>query len=524
MPELESHLAQLQDELKKAKDQLNSSDSSKKKAHHEAEDAKKQLTAMLAKLEETQNQLKELSDSEEARVQELCMISQDRDKAWQSEVEAVQKHHSFDSSALASALNEIQRFKVQLERVSESEASQARHAESAHAEIRSLRIELTETLELVEKLKNRLNDSRESEAEAVGEVGRAQMLLEVLKNTEETLHSEHGDAVESCKSLLAELEQSKNRVNSLEELVGCLQADLDNVGKKCDESDMFKTDLNSLKHEASRLRVALEAAEQRYQDQYLQSTHQIRDAYELVKLAKSESQHKEAHLGAKLQESRAEIEGLEKKLIGKENALHSISLNRNMQEIQLAGRETELAVELKKSESVLEALEASLLDKETRFQAIMEENEMLKSEFTKRETERSKASEEALSSARAAEKAALTKLGYLTEEEDRSCRKAARFSDELNAAQASSSELEAELRKLKVQSDQWRKAAEAAAAMLSTGNNGKHVERTGSFDYHTIGGKLHAPYSEDTDYEESPKKKHGSMLKKIGVLLKKGQL
>lgn len=107
-------------------------------------------------------------------------------------------------------------------------------------------------------------------------------------------------------------------------------------------------------------------------------------------------------------------------------------------------------------------------------------------------------------------------------EADKSSRKAARITEQLDAAQAANSEMEAELRRLKVQADQWRKAAEAAAAMLSTGNNGKYVERTGSLDYNTIGGKLGSPYSEDLD-DDSPKKKNSNMLKKIGVLLKKGQ-
>ncbi|KAH6798780.1 ROP interactive partner 3 [Perilla frutescens var. frutescens] len=537
MSELEPQLAQLQDELKKAKDQLSSSESWKRKAQQEAEEAKKQLAAMSAKLEETHNQLKELSDSEESRVQELRKISQDRDREWQSELEAVQKQHSMDSAALASALNEIQKLKIQLDRVSESEASQARHAESAYAEIQSLRVELTETLELVEKLKTKLNDSRESEAEAIEEVGKAQMLLEVVKCTEEALRMEHANAKESYESLLAELELSKNKVNSLEELVSDLQADLaksENVSAENGEyepSEVLKPEIDDLKHEASLLREALEAAERRYQDQYLQSTLQIRNTYELVKHTKSESLQRESELEAKLEESRAEIEELKTKLIEKEKALQSVpfennSLNLNVEENHVvAEKESEYEIELKKSESVLEDLKSCLLEKETQLQSITEENEMLKSEILKREIEKNKANDEAIASteaARAAEREALMKLGYLTEEADKSGRKAVRVTEELDAAQTANSEMEAELRRLKVQSDQWRKAAEAAAAMLSSGNNGKYVERTGSLDYHTIGGKVGLAYSEDTD-DESPKKKNGNMLKKIGVLLKKGQ-
>lgn len=483
VPELESQLTQLQDELKKAKEQLSSSESCKKRAQQETEEARKQLVAMSAKLEETQSQLNELFDSEESRVQELRKISQDRDREWQCELEAVQKQHSMDSNALASALNEIQRLKIQLDRVSESEA---KHAESTNSEIQSLRAELMETLDLVEKLKNQLNESRELEAEALEEVGRIQMMLEVLKATEETLRLEHADALETCRSL----EESRSRVVSLEEIVKELES---KIGA-CENGE-----IDHLKNEANELREALEEGEKRYQEQYIESTMQIREAYEMVKQAKSTQSKREAEMEAKLDETRAEIEELKTKLTEKEPKLEEN--------------------EFKKSESELEALKTSLFEKETQLQSIVLENEMLKSEILNK----TKTDDDAIASARASEREALMKLGYASEEADKSGRKAERATEELDAAQTANLEMETELRRLKVQSDQWRKAAEAAAAMLTTttGNNGgKYVERTGSLDYHTIGGKLSLPYCGDTD-DESPKKKNGNVLKKIGVLLKK---
>lgn len=517
-------MAQLQEELKKTKEQLSSSESWKRRAQQEAEETKKQLAAMSVELEESQNQLKELSESEEDRVQELRKISQERDRAWQSELEAFQKQYSMDSAALASAMNEIQKLKMQLDRVSQSEASHARHAESAHAEIQSLRVELTETLVLVERLKNQLNESRDYEARAIEEVTRAQMQLEVVKTSEKELKSEHDNVVESYNSLLLELEQSNSRVKSLEELVASLRSDLANCSKisaypsveveasaenkeECGESETLKTELHSLKSEVNELRSALGDAERRYRDEYIQSTLQIRNAYELVERTRAESSQKEAELDTKLKESRAEVEELRTKVIENENE------NENAVKMPTE-REAEVETELRKSESALEDLKASLLYKEAVLLSITEENEKLKCEMMKTETERSKAND--------AENEALLKLDSLTEKADKSCKKVARVTEQLDAAQASNSELEAELRRLKVQCDQWRKAAEAAAAMLSTSNNGKYGERTGSFDYHSISKKLSSPNSEDTD-DDSPKKKNGNMLKKIGVLLKKGQ-
>ncbi|XP_031110611.1 interactor of constitutive active ROPs 2, chloroplastic [Ipomoea triloba] len=540
--ELEARVAQLVEELKTAKDQLTSSEALKKKANLEMEETKKQLAAMSEKVEESQKQLLELSDSEDARVQELRKISQDRDRAWQSELEAVQKQHELDSTALSSAQSEIQKLKIQLDRVAESEAAQARCAESAHGEIQGLRIELAETLSLIEKLKSQLNDSKVSEAQALEEFSKAQMQLEVARMTEETLRLDCLKVTGACQSMAMELEQSKNRVSSLEELVGKLQSDLgksrisqvdslDVEKGNNEEASGLKTELNTLEAEANQLRAALEEAERRNQEEYIQSTLQIRSAYELMERTKSESFQKETELEAKLKMARADVEALQEKLMEKEAKLQIISTNENKQvnlqiDSPLANkRESELEAELKKSESLLADLEASLSAKETELQSITQENETLKSEIKKRDEEGNKVNEESaalVETAKAAEREALMKLGYLTEEADKSSRKAARVTEQLDAAQATNSELETELRKLKVQSDQWRKAAEAAAAMLTTGNNGKFVGRTGSMDYHTIGGKLGSPFSEDME-DDSPKKKNGSVLKKIGVLLKKGQ-
>ncbi|KAL8125932.1 hypothetical protein AgCh_013291 [Apium graveolens] len=502
---------------------------------------------MSAKLEESEQQIHELSVSEDSRVQELRKISQDRDRAWQSELEAVQKHHSIDSAALASAMNDIQKLKMQLERVAESEATYARREESAQAEVQSLRKELSETLNLVENLKHELTDCKESKAQALEDVKEIESQLALARSTEETLRSEGLKAMEAYNSVSLELEQSKNQVIHLEGLVSNLQKEYDSESSKsaadllgnitvAQESDKHENsvevekELNHVKSEVGQLRSALEAAERRYQEEYIQSTLQIRSAYEVAEHTKLESRKREAELEANLNSAKSDVEELKLKLMDKETDFHTISeenqgLHLKVMENQLSGRESELELEVKKFEQDLVVLKASLLDKEIKLQSIAQENEALKTEMKKRELEKDKVNDETLElaeAARDAEREALTKLSYLTEEADKSSRKTARVTEQLDAAQAANSEMEAELRRLKVQSDQWRKAAEAAAAMLTTGNNGK-IERSGSLDnYHTIGGKLSSPFSEDMD-DECPKKKNGNMLKKIGILLKKSQ-
>ncbi|KAK8485203.1 hypothetical protein V6N11_028210 [Hibiscus sabdariffa] len=529
--ELEAQLDLLRADLKKTKDQLTASESWKRLALKEAEEAKKQLSTMSAKFEESEQQLLEISASEDDRLQELRKISQDRDRAWQSELEAVQKQHSMDSAALASAMNEIQKLKFQLEKEYESEAIQTKQAESAHAEIQNLRIELTETLSLVKKLKSELTDRQESEALALELVSKTRLQLDAANKTIELLRSNATRETEAYNTLLFELEQSNARVKSLEGLVSKLQLELVGNGSKIVKDPDFdkqrteengdiqqlKAELNFAKLEIGQLRSSLDAAEGRYQEEYIKSTLQIRSAYEQVECIKMESSQREAELEAELKRTKADVEELRSNLMDKKEGLGMMIENK-----QHDNRESEIAGELKKLEADLTELKANLTAKETELNMVTEQNEMLGREIEKREMESNKVGGESdvlLEAARAAERAALMKLGYLTEEADKSNRRAAWVSEELDSAQAANTEMEAELRRIKVQADQWRKAAEAAAAMLT--NNGKHSEKSMSFDINyktTIGW-------EDMEEEEddSSKKKNGNMLKKIGVLWKKGQ-
>lgn len=548
LSELQSLLAQLQDELKRTKDQLISSEATKINAQEEAEQAKKQLAAMSAMLEESQQQLLELSSTEDARVQELRRLSQERDRAWQSELEAIQNQHSMDSTALTAARNEIQKLKRQLQMVAESEATHSMRAESAYAEIQSLRGELSETLSMVESMKKELNDCRGSEVHALEMAREAQAQLEATMRSAESLKSEGLKAMEAYNSLALESDKSKAQVGSLENLVSKLKEDLEikaNVlsdsskeaipeqhgeddGKK-EEAHKLKAKIDALVVEVGQLRSALEASELRYQEEYIQSTLHIRNAYDQLEQAKSESGSKEAELQAELEKAKSIIEELKLELESKETMLlHASESNKELsikiEEKESSTKQSEFETELQTLKEDLQELKATLLDKETEFQSTKEENEVLKAEIQKRETERIKANEEAVEAAKAAEREAVLKLGYVTQEADKSSQKAARVAEQLDAAQTVNTELEAELRRLKVQSDQWRKAAEAAAAMLSSTDSGKVVSRTVSLDsnYNTIGAKMGSPLSDDMD-DDSPKKKNGNVLKKIGVLWKKGQ-
>ncbi|KAI3706634.1 hypothetical protein L6452_24511 [Arctium lappa] len=207
--ELEIQLAQVQEELKKSKEQLNESESCKKRAHQQAEEAKKHLSAMSTKLQESQQQLDELWACEESRIQELRKISQDRDRAWESELKAVQKHHSMDTATLAAVISENQKLKIQLQKLGENEASQANQAD----EVQTLRLELSETLDLVEELKIQLNESKDSEARALELVSQIQEELETVKSkdsgnlTEEAVVAANAEMESELRRLKVQTEQ-----------------------------------------------------------------------------------------------------------------------------------------------------------------------------------------------------------------------------------------------------------------------------------------------------------------------------
>lgn len=537
--ELESQISQLQEDLKKVKNQLSFSESWKKKAQQDAEESKKKLLAMSLKQEEESQQLLSQSASEESHHIELEKISQELDQAWQSEIEASQKKQFDESAALASALDEIRQLKVQLEMVVDSEATQTKHTESESAELVNLKEKLAETLLLAEDMKNQLRDCKESEVQAQAIVGETLLQLETAKRTVESIGSDNTKAMEAYDAIALELDQSRARVNLLEELVDKLKKETttaansisQNSAENGEREKSIEAELVCVNSEVEYLRSAQETAEIKYHEEQIRNTLQIRSAYELVEQVKSKSSQREAELEAELKKSKADIEDLKANLMDKETELQGICeeneiLNMRLETILSGQREILLEKELKKTKLDAENLQASLIDKETELKTMSEENAMLKLETKKKELNTGNLNDEVvaeLEAARAAEQDAVMKLGYVTEEADESNRRAAQMTEQLEAAQFANSEMEAELRRVKVQSDQWRKAAEAAASMLSTGNNGKFVERTGSLDsnYSPTTGKIGSPYVEDMD--DFLKKKNGNVLKRIPLLWKKPQ-
>ncbi|KAJ4779331.1 ROP interactive partner 5 [Rhynchospora pubera] len=469
--ELESQISGLKDELKKVKDELASSDACKTKAVQEAEATNEQLTAVTAKLEEAQCQLSDFSAAEESRLQELRQISQERDFAWQSELEAMQNQQSADKT-------EIQVLKQQLETITEAEATHSKLLEESKAELLSLKEELLARAKTIERLQVNVREVEKGQMEAKGESDEQGRQLEIAKTAIEKLQ-------ESICLKEAELEASRARVSLLEETVSKLQ----------------HVDGNNEAVESSVLHVEME---------------RLKSDLEAAWNVKTELEKKVHLLESEHESKDVELNNLKKLLEEKPETESDVPVP-----IQV-----DLETKLMKSITDIAELKASLMDKENELQNLLEENETVKSETSKKETESLKKYEAVVAElelAKAAEQDTRMRLGYVTEEADKSSRRAARVTEQLDAAQAVNSEMEAELRRLRVQSDQWRKAAEAAAAALTGTNNGRLIERSGSLDpdYNSIGGKmLNSPFSDDLEFE-SPKKKNGGVLRRMSGLWKK---
>jgi hypothetical protein len=139
-----------------------------------------------------------------------------------------------------------------------------------------------------------------------------------------------------------------------------------------------------------------------------------------------------------------------------------------------------------------------------------------------------------ISSAKSKEEEVSLKLGQLGEELEASKANAAQLKGKLEAAEGANEALETEMKKMRVQTEQWRKAADAAAAVLAGGveMSGRIPERCGSMDKH-FGGVFEPPaggyagfvgspgMADDLDDGFGSVKRKSSGIKKFGDLWKK---
>ncbi|XP_048565061.1 interactor of constitutive active ROPs 2, chloroplastic-like isoform X1 [Triticum urartu] len=441
LSELESQLSQLQDELKKAKEQLHSSENFRKRALQEAEEARAQAAEASAQASDSRAQLAELSSVEQTRIFELRRLSQERDRSWQSELEAMQKQHEADSAALVAAMGEVHRLRVQLAAAARADRKQ----------------EVAEALATVDELKAKLSASEEAEARARALHEECKQQLEASRATIDSLLTDGSKLMDSFSLVVTELEESRAKLKALEEEVAETTSAkaAAAAGQSCNCSDS----------EAAELRSALEDVEARFQEEKILSTVETQCAYELMDQIKVESDLRHGKLAAALASAKSEVMFLKASLFDRES------------ELRRAHDATKKLQDDARTNSTADELKAQL-------QGALQENGQLKLELRQYESEKVPEKSDADAAAEAAKKG----------------------------------ETEAELRRLRVQAEQWRKAAETAMALLTVGKggNGKILDRGESLD----GGKYAGLYDE-LDDDAAAARKNGNVLRRISGMWKK---
>ncbi|ONK77027.1 uncharacterized protein A4U43_C02F2350 [Asparagus officinalis] len=282
--------------------------------------------------------------------------------------------------------------------------------------------------------------------------------------------------MESFNSVVSELEKSRAQENILEETIKKLQEEL---------------------------ALELESTHVKYQEEEIRNMVLILSAYELEENLRNKSISQEANLQSALKDTQAEITALKAKLSEKD--AHSRSVSEMNERLQSEIKER--VGEIKSS------LGSKLMDKETELQGIMHENKLLKLKIKERE-ERDKNSEVLITEldlVRVKEQEATMKFEIAKEELEMNSRMAETLGIQLDEALAVKEETESELKRLRVQSEQWRKAAETAMAVLRTGKEGDFLEKL-----------MSSPFSDNLD-DESVKTRNHNVLRWMGELWKKGQ-
>ncbi|XP_040385861.1 interactor of constitutive active ROPs 2, chloroplastic-like isoform X2 [Oryza brachyantha] len=450
LSEMESQLSQLQDELKKAKEQLLSTEHSKRRALQEAEDARARAAAASAQVRDSEAQLAELSSAEETRLHELRRLSQERDRSWQSELEAMQKQHAADSAALVAAMSEVHRLRVQLAAAARADRKQ----------------DVVEAMATIDELRVKLKASEEAEAQARALHEECKQQLEASRATIDSLLTDGSKLMDSFSLVVKELEESRAKVKALEEEI--TETSAAKAGERCNCS------ASASASEVAELRSELESTEARHQEERILSTVETQCAYELMDQIKMESDLRHGKLAA--------------------------------------------ALESAKSEVIF--LKASLFDKDSELRRALDANKKLQSETT-----RAGSTDHEL---KAQLQGALQEIGQLKLElqqytSGRASTKATDADAAAAAAEAAKKgEMEAELRRLRVQAEQWRKAAETAMALLTVGkggSNGKVVDRSESLEGGGGGGKYAGLWDELDD--DAAARKNGNVLRRISGMWKK---
>ncbi|XP_073124987.1 interactor of constitutive active ROPs 4-like [Henckelia pumila] len=183
--------------------------------------------------------------------------------------------------------------------------------------------------------------------------------------------------------------------------------------------------------------------------------------------------------------------------------------------------------ELGSKNDEINLLKTKLDEKEKEMEVFRQENQSLKNELHEKSLK--------ISSAQSQIEELTLKSSKADQELENTKNNALQINERLIAAEKAKEELESEMKRLRVQTEQWRKAADAAASVLAGGveMNGRRIsERCGSMDNHYR--STYEPVGLYSGYVDSPRpmddesddvfeggKRKGSGIRMFGDLWKK---
>uniref|UniRef100_A0A0A9CNX9 Uncharacterized protein n=1 Tax=Arundo donax TaxID=35708 RepID=A0A0A9CNX9_ARUDO len=246
--ELQARLESVQDDLKKAKDQLAFIVGERDRLVGELNEAKRVADETHEKLQDAlmaKRWAEEATEIEKFRADELEQAgideAQRREEEWQREIECVRGQHAADLETLVNTTEELERLRRDLSMVNEAKKAALGHADDAMkiAEVNAEKVEILSN-EVV-RLKGLLDSSAASEESKNRET-------EVLvKNLE--------SEVSSLKAKLEEAKVTEERLAEAEKLIEELKSDIADAQKA--EADIRKQ-LEEWKEKAGSLEIKLE--------------------------------------------------------------------------------------------------------------------------------------------------------------------------------------------------------------------------------------------------------------------------
>ncbi|XP_027354967.1 WEB family protein At5g16730, chloroplastic-like isoform X2 [Abrus precatorius] len=380
--ELQNQLNVVQEDLKKAKEQLIQAEKEKVKAIEELKTVQRAAEEANEKLREAlvaQKRAEEDSEIEKFRAVELEQAGietvKKKEEEWQKEIESVKNQHALDVAALLSTTQELQRLKQELAMTSDAKNQALNHADDATkiAEIHAEKAEFF-SAELT-RLKALLDSKLETEASENKLVLKLKTEIEALKQELEKAKGYDEKLTEketSIEQLNVELEASKMAESYARSL-------LEEWHKKVEELEMKVEEANKMERSASESLESVMKQLEGNNDLFHEAKSEIATLKEKVGL-----------LEMKIRRQRTDLEDSERQLLmAKEESLE------NSKKVESLKSELETVREEKVQALNNEKLAASSV------QDLLEEKNKLINELenSRDEEEKSKKAMESLASA-----------------------------------------------------------------------------------------------------------------------------